>query len=411
MSKIGSIIVWVSMVLPLVANASSIVNTNVGEVVVAQHNNFERAALAQVIVKMSGDTASVRNETIRQALRQSDNYLASYEYLVRNGVQLYRAVFDRQKVQQLIKQANLPLWGARRPDAVLWLAINSDNDIQVLSDFSESSEVDAIKRHSSSRGVNVLLPLMDLEDSMSVGPIDVWGRFMPVIEQASQRYNADFVIAARVGSTEALRQRRTIAESIAKRRQIEQPEFIDSAAFAYSNPSIDQFLLRRDALNDQTINSFNADEFDQLSSDIDQYAYVLDWTVQGEGGVTSGQLFGNEKAILMNSLIDLYTDGLASKYAISAAQTGNAEVTLSIANIQSLNSSVALTRYLTDLTVVQSAQLTQMQGKVATFEVVLIGELADLIATLELDKKLIPIDNSPAEAEASQVVVNLFWDE
>ncbi|MFC3095625.1 DUF2066 domain-containing protein [Alteromonas sediminis] len=402
---------WVLLFTPIAVNASSIVSTNVGEVVVSEHSNPRRAAFSQVIIKMTGDPTSVSNAAVREALRQSDEYLASYEYLMRNQAQIYRAVFDRQKVQQLIKRANLPLWGARRPDGIVWLAVNSSERIGIVSDVSPTEQAQQIKQSASGRGINLLLPLMDLEDTMAVGPTDVWGRFMPVIERASSRYRPDFIIAARIGNTEGLRQRRAIAEAMANRKKTQAPVFVDSAAFAYSVDDVDGFLQRADDINLQTIQSFEADEFAIVNSDIDRYSVVLDWTIKGEDGIESGQFFGDDDQTVIKRLIDFYADKLADLYAISVSQTKNATYVLNIANIQSLSSSVSLSRYLADLTVVQDVRLTQIEGKVAAFNVVLLGELEDLITTLALDKKLIPIDQDGIQINAQSPVINLYWDE
>ena len=67
---------------------------------------------------------------------------------------------------------------------------------------TESEELDSfstlLKDNAKRRGIPVILPLMDLEDELSVTLSDVWGRFNSTVVAASQRYAADSVVVGRI---------------------------------------------------------------------------------------------------------------------------------------------------------------------------------------------------------------------
>jgi len=44
----------------------------------------------------------------------------------------------------------------------------------------------------------VILPLMDLDDSLTVSAGDIWGRVAATLEQGAQRYGADLVMTGRI---------------------------------------------------------------------------------------------------------------------------------------------------------------------------------------------------------------------
>jgi hypothetical protein len=182
---------------------------NEGVVAVLKNRQEQREAFKQVVVKMTGSPTVLESPGVIRATRNAREYILSFEYFVEDDEQRYRAVFDKEKLERLLRAEALPIWGARRPDGIFWLANRTDGEVQVVSEYSQSNLTKAIVKHMQARGVQIMFPLMDLDDAMLVTPTDVWGRFMPVIETASSRYATDYVIAARLIKVASLRESQT----------------------------------------------------------------------------------------------------------------------------------------------------------------------------------------------------------
>ncbi len=152
-----------------------------------------RAALAQVLVRITGDETLLEAERIQAMLRRADRFLLSYGYGADGQLQVD---FDGAQIRQSLQGAELPLWGAQRPQTLLWLASEEDG-VPALT-----GEADALALPLSDsgvrRGVPLWLPMLDLEDSLAVEVNDVWGAFPSRVLEASARYGSDFVGSARL---------------------------------------------------------------------------------------------------------------------------------------------------------------------------------------------------------------------
>ena len=163
--------------------------------------------LIEVIQKVSGFTVPAENEVIIKALEIADQYLYQYSYeavqkdewdtSIPPGSSWLKMRFEAQSIQRIIKAANLPLWGNNRPTVLLWL-IKEERGRSVLIDGLDDSVSKAVANASQVRGVPVVLPVYDLEDSIRLPQESVWGLFSSSILEASKRYDAESVMAARV---------------------------------------------------------------------------------------------------------------------------------------------------------------------------------------------------------------------
>jgi hypothetical protein len=109
------------------------------------------------------------------------------------------------------------VWGSNRPGVLLWLAVSdadgrrllSENNVYESSIYEDSAlknirarnDVNEIIRtlqdQARLRGLPLLFPLLDLEDTASLSTAEVWGAFLGRIDDASIRYNPDSVLTAR----------------------------------------------------------------------------------------------------------------------------------------------------------------------------------------------------------------------
>ncbi|MFC3034592.1 DUF2066 domain-containing protein [Pseudoalteromonas fenneropenaei] len=157
-------------------------------------------AMLNVLKKLTGKDDTANHPLIRQALRDYSQYLIKYEYLEAGGDKELRAqyVFEASKLNALVKDAGWSFWGNRRPQIVLWLAIEDNKARDFVTQESYPQLERLIYDKSQEWGIPVLLPLLDLQDRSQVGVAEVWGNFSAPIEQASRRYNAERIITARM---------------------------------------------------------------------------------------------------------------------------------------------------------------------------------------------------------------------
>jgi hypothetical protein len=200
-----------------------------------------RRALVDVMVRISGQSKAAGNSIIQSNLKKSTAYIQRYLYREEDTVDesgkpikqlMLDLVFDEMAIRNLLRDADLPRWGSNRPQALIWLAIGDqqqrflmgtdDESLLKVINKPPSNEIEEAEKivsssnptegidepplnlkeifieKAESRGLPILLPLMDLEDSVNIDVADVWGRFITPIRQASERYSSDAIVAGQM---------------------------------------------------------------------------------------------------------------------------------------------------------------------------------------------------------------------
>ncbi|WP_105167953.1 DUF2066 domain-containing protein [Pseudoalteromonas sp. T1lg23B] len=158
-----------------------------------------KKALYNVIKKLTGRHEGGDSELIKQAMRSISDYMLKYEYLdAEDGTVKIRVKFEPTRVEELVRDAQLPLWGNRRPLIAIWLAIEDNFRREFVTQDSYPQLERLIYDTASEWGVPVIVPLLDLDDLAKVSVAEVWGNFSEPVELASQRYNAERAITARM---------------------------------------------------------------------------------------------------------------------------------------------------------------------------------------------------------------------
>lgn len=193
-------------------------------------------ALSEIMIRISGLSTAATNAVIESSLNKSSAYIQRYSYHENDLVDsdgkpdkqlILDLFFDEMSLRNLLRDADLPRWGSNRPQVLLWVAIGdpkqrfllgTDDELMLKSlglaaqtedqpnIKLESTEIPSlhidikaiVNQQAEKRGLPILLPLMDLEDSISISVADVWGRFVEPIRQASLRYDSDAILAAQL---------------------------------------------------------------------------------------------------------------------------------------------------------------------------------------------------------------------
>ena len=177
-----------------------------------------------MLSRVSGLVSVPRNASITQALANPERYFAKYVYFDPKGVDpnglnridnakesdatalAVRFTFQPAMIKQLARSAKLPIWWSRRPLTLVWLVLD-EPDGRLVVDQGTVPIRNALDYAAHQRGLPVLLPAMDLDDSLLVSTGVVWGKFTDVLDQASDRYDAGQYLVGRFSVQEILGER------------------------------------------------------------------------------------------------------------------------------------------------------------------------------------------------------------
>ena len=108
--------------------------------------------------------------------------------------------FDENSLNGALRGLGVPVWGWERPSTLIWLAI-SDQEGRRLLGLEEGAEyIDVLEQRARQRGIALLHPLLDLDDTSMLRASDLWGGFREPVLNASSRYQADTILAITLDS-------------------------------------------------------------------------------------------------------------------------------------------------------------------------------------------------------------------
>jgi len=200
--------------------------------------NGVRDALEQVLIKLTGDSNIIWVPSLQSFLANPDGYVSSigYSRLPGAGMGLKSGVesdvglavsFARQEIDQIIRQAQLPVLPSNRPRLLVWIIQDdADKGRGFINDLSSSgiedgsSPLDRFDQAMQIRGMPYVLPAYDLEDQLSLSVNEAWSLNAESIDDASKRYETDGWLALRFYVTSAGEVRGTWLSQIGGSRQL-----------------------------------------------------------------------------------------------------------------------------------------------------------------------------------------------
>ena len=106
--------------------------------------------------------------------------------------------FNKKKINKLLHDTGLPVWGKTRPSILVWMVVENRSKRYLLSNSIKSTTREAIEKHARLYGLPIRFPLMDLADRANVSTSDVWGNFEDRIMQASKRYQTESILVGKL---------------------------------------------------------------------------------------------------------------------------------------------------------------------------------------------------------------------
>lgn len=166
-----------------------------------------RQVLENVLVKLTGNKSVLLDPGAAGILKRSERFVQQFSYKEvavdktdnpdKPGLVL-QARFDEQLLTEVMRDYGLSIWGSERPAVLVWLVNDDINGRRIVS-FDESPEfIRALDKCAIDRGISLLFPLLDLEDSTRITSADLWGVFRQPIIDASSRYPADAILVGKI---------------------------------------------------------------------------------------------------------------------------------------------------------------------------------------------------------------------
>lgn len=312
-----------------------------------QREQAIKQALQGVFLKVGGKKSVLSHEVLKKAQQMASRYVSQYRYQ-RIDSQLSLIVsFNEEKVNQLFKEANLPLWGSLRPQVLLWLIDEQGVNRSIVGSSADSIIPTSVNEFSTQRGLPIVMPLMDLTDSTQVVLSDFWGYFPEQIQQASLRYFADTIVVMRVSDSSLV--------------------------------DVNENTVQSNALDDVSCGLL----CEQQELVIPK---VLDWRVFTQGTHYTKKYQGVNKISLIDQGLSDITELIYHSYALLAS--AESDFVIEVNNVTSLTSDIQLFDFLKALSAVNAVTLISAQGDVRQYKLDLIGSKASFLASLKLNDKL-----------------------
>jgi len=150
---------------------------------------WQRQALQAVLLKLTGSTDVQSLPGLSDALKNSGQFVVQFQQVQQDGQSQLLVTLDGQKITRLLQSQQIPVWGPRRPDVLLWLTERPVETPQfVLSPDHPLRK--ALQSQATLFGLSVQFPLFDETDTTLVNEAASWGGDWVLLQQASARYQA-----------------------------------------------------------------------------------------------------------------------------------------------------------------------------------------------------------------------------
>ena len=168
-------------------------------------------AMRRVMVKLTGDRNAAGRIDLIPIIESATRYVQQYRYLeaeidspedgFSDSRQLILWVrFDEANLNNALRGLGVQVWGRERPSTLIWIAMERENSRVILQPDSDPDIFREIDAKARSRGIVLIYPLFDLQDSSNLKVSDIWGGFDYPVLNASNRYYPDLVLTSRVES-------------------------------------------------------------------------------------------------------------------------------------------------------------------------------------------------------------------
>ncbi len=151
---------------------------------------WQQQALAQVLVKVTVNPAVIDQPSIKAELKNAGNYIKTFAAVSLEQGPALKVGLDEQKVQQLLSQHQIAIWGARRPAIVLW-PVEQTAESRIFMQGAAHPVLSHLQQQALAIGLPLELPTANDTYVPPLSQDEVWAGNWLLIEQASLPLNAD----------------------------------------------------------------------------------------------------------------------------------------------------------------------------------------------------------------------------
>lgn len=199
MNLIARFVFFVSVFLSITsANAARVTDLYTADVAAtADTQQWQQQALQQVLVRISGQGDIASHDAVKQELKQASAYIKQYKSIRNDNENRMQVVLDASKINRLLQQYQLPVWGELRPEILVWMVVQSDGDRRFVTEQNATLNKE-LRKAFRRAGLPLVVPIYDFDDVSSLSETDVWAGFWQQINNASARYRPDVTVAVAV---------------------------------------------------------------------------------------------------------------------------------------------------------------------------------------------------------------------
>ncbi len=162
------------------------------------------AAFSQLLQKLTANPEVISQPWANLVMGQAERYVSSFRYQqpveTTEGTREPRLQlviqFDSVAVTKLLEDSATPYWSNIRPTLVLWLLLDEGRKRQIINGEAEFAR--AISTTADQFGLQIILPLMDLQEQSLVTASHLWLQDTQLLHQASSRYDSQIFVIARL---------------------------------------------------------------------------------------------------------------------------------------------------------------------------------------------------------------------
>ncbi|MEH8020653.1 DUF2066 domain-containing protein [Rheinheimera metallidurans] len=191
--RIWRVLAAMGVVMSVAANAGQVADLYQANVA-ADSAQWQRDALLQVLVRVTGKADIATEPALASELKQASGYIKQYEAIRHAQGNQMKVLLDATKVNRLLQQNNIGIWGALRPDILVWF-VQQDNGNRSFVRRSDDGLNAVMRQAFQQAGLPLISPLYDMDDLLNLSETDVWAGFWQSISKASARYNADVILS------------------------------------------------------------------------------------------------------------------------------------------------------------------------------------------------------------------------
>ncbi|OBP15240.1 hypothetical protein A5320_07625 [Rheinheimera sp. SA_1] len=292
-------------------------------------SQWQQAAVSAVLVKLTGGEQILTHQAVKTAIRSSSDFIKQYQMVQRDGRNLLQVSLDQQKITSMLQQLQIPIWGSRRPDVLIWLTEKTLDQPQLVL-LAEHPLRNALAAQAKRYGLSYLYPKYDEQELAQVNAPALWSGDWTGLSQVSPRYQATQVF---------------------------------------------NLLLEQ-----------QVDMTGQL-----QFRLTLQTMV--DAAIQQQELSGPDATALLLQFSQQLAAAQAAKYAVNvqASAVSDGAVQLTLDGIEGLTDLVAVQKVFSSMLTVRQQQLVEFKPGTATIRLTFAASELDFYQALALEKKLQPV--------------------